>query len=91
MTHPIFNGKHATTYGTIYYHNSNGQYHCEDGPAITFKNGEKQWWINGKLHRLDGPAIELPWGKCSWWFNHKFIPVESQKEFEQYLKLIVFI
>lgn len=33
-------------------------FHREDGPAIIYKNGRKEWWIDNKLHRMDGPAIE---------------------------------
>jgi len=35
-----------------------GNLHREDGPAIEWADGSKEWWINEKLHREDGPAIE---------------------------------
>ena len=31
--------------------------HRIGGPAVTFHNGTKEWWVNNKRHRLDGPAI----------------------------------
>jgi hypothetical protein len=45
--------------------------HREDGPAIEFANGSKEWWLNNRLHREDGPAIENANGSKSWWINGK--------------------
>ena len=50
----------------IEYRNEKGQYHREDGPAIEFINGSKEWYLNGQLHRLDGPAIEYRDGNKYW-------------------------
>jgi hypothetical protein len=47
----------------------NGKLHREDGPALEFANGDKEWWIDGKLHRLDGPAVEWADGAKEWWVN----------------------
>ena len=33
-----------------------GWYHCEDGPAVVWNNGDYQYRKNGLLHRIDGPA-----------------------------------
>lgn len=30
------------------WYNENGKLHREDGPARTFIDGKKEWWINGK-------------------------------------------
>jgi hypothetical protein len=57
--------------GSIYHLNENGDYHREDGPAIIYSWGEKNWFINGMLHREDGPAIERPNGSKEWWINNK--------------------
>jgi hypothetical protein len=46
----------------------NGKWHREDGPAIEWGNGHKEWYINGKYHREDGPAIESDGGKL-WYFH----------------------
>jgi len=35
-----------------------GRTHCEDGPAVIFSSGRKDWFIHGDRHRNDGPAIE---------------------------------
>lgn len=48
-----------------------GFLHREDGPAVEFTNGDKQWWIKGKLHREDGPAIEGGNGDKYWYRNDK--------------------
>ncbi|HNC57662.1 MAG TPA: hypothetical protein PLP33_19650 [Leptospiraceae bacterium] len=44
----------------------NGKHHREDGPAIEYKNGTKEWWVEGKRHRIDGPAIEESDGTKYW-------------------------
>ena len=48
----------------------NGLFHCTDGPAIEWKNGNKEWYLNGKRHREDGPAIEFTNGEV-WYQNGK--------------------
>ena len=56
--------------GTITY-KLNNKLHREDGPAIEYLNGDKEWWINGNLHREDGPAIEWYDGDEFWYKNGK--------------------
>ena len=46
-------------------------YHREDGPAIEYVNGSKEWYLNGKFHREDGPAIEWSNGSKQWYLNGK--------------------
>jgi hypothetical protein len=46
--------------------------HREDGPAIEWANGEKEWFINGDLHREDGPACEWADGEKEWFINGKY-------------------
>jgi len=43
-------------------------------------------------HRLDGPAQERKgvYSYKMWWYNGQSILVNSQEEFERYLKLIAF-
>lgn len=45
-------------------------------------------------HREDGPALIYKRGtkivKCEWYFHGKKIPVNTQDEFERYLKLKTF-
>ncbi len=49
--------------------NQDGKRHREDGPAIEYADGDKEWFLNGKLHREDGPAIEGANGNKSWYLN----------------------
>ena len=43
--------------------------HRDDGPAIEYADGSKEWWINGDQHREDGPACEYVNGSKEWWVN----------------------
>ena len=59
------------TRGTKHYY-SNKQMtvlHREDGPAVEFASGFKEWHVNGQLHREDGPAFEYADVYKSWWVN----------------------
>jgi hypothetical protein len=53
----------------IFWRNEKGEYHREDGPAIEWSSGAKEWWLNGKLHRKDGPAVEYANGDKNWFLN----------------------
>jgi hypothetical protein len=62
-----------TAYGkyTIWT-NEKMEFHREDGPAIEWSSGDKQWWMNGKCHRLDGPASIMVTDsppKLDWYIN----------------------
>lgn len=47
-----------------------GKYHREDGPAIEYDDGRKEWWLNGALHRIDGPVVEYDNdGGKQWWVH----------------------
>ena len=48
-----------------------GQFHRENGPAITNTNGTELWYVNGKRHRVDGPAITQLDGSKYWYFNNR--------------------
>lgn len=72
----------------------NRRLHREDGPAIEYDSGTKLWYINGQLHRLDGPASEYCDGdkpEKIWYYKGNRVDVESQKEFEQWLKYKTFL
>ena len=68
MTNPMIDDE-----GNKYWHNSKGQYHRDDGPAVIWNNGHQRWHINGKLHREDGPAVEGASGYNSWYIKGKRI------------------
>lgn len=58
----------------------NGEYHRENGPAITHKNNFL-WYYGGKLHNLQGPAIDTGGGPKQYWINgQKLSPKEYKKE-----------
>ena len=63
--------------GNRKWYNSKGQLHREDGPAIEWSNGIKEWWIDGKRHREDGPAIECSNGYKEWYINDKKLTEEE--------------
>ena len=46
-------------------------WHRLDGPAIEYKDGTKEWWVDDKLHRIDGPAIEYGDGSKEWYVDGK--------------------
>jgi len=45
--------------------------HREDGPAIEWVNGLKEWYLDDRLHREDGPAMEWANGSKYWYLNGK--------------------
>ena len=45
--------------------------HREDGPAIEYYDGSREWCIDGYRHRIDGPAVEQPNGYKAWYINGK--------------------
>jgi len=44
--------------------------HREDGPAVEYLTGTKEWFINGLAHREDGPAKEYSSGSKEWFINN---------------------
>jgi hypothetical protein len=61
--------------------------HREDGPAIEWVDGHKEWYLNGNLHREDGPAIEYKSGCKSWYLND--VKLSEQEFLKQTAKEIV--
>ena len=55
----------------IEWRNKTGKLHRVDGPAIEWRDGDREWYINDELHRLDGPAIEFYDGTVKWYINGK--------------------
>ena len=39
----------------------------DDGPALEWEEGQKEWYVDGKRHREDGPAVEYGNGYRDWW------------------------
>lgn len=76
--------------GNRYKEDENGDLHCENGPAFISYTGNKHWYIHGNKHREDGPATEYENGYRGWWLNGNWIHVDSQEEFERFMKLELF-
>lgn len=53
------------------WRNSDKKLHREDGPAVEYATGQKEWWINGERHREDGPAVLHANGSKSWYRNNE--------------------
>jgi len=86
IKHNIYHSHETFRDEDLNYHNE------DDKPAIIYSDGFKAWFKRGKLHRIKGPAVEFERDKVKkWYLNDKYIPVNSQEEFEKYLKLLVFI
>jgi hypothetical protein len=45
--------------------------HREDGPAVEYADGGKEWLVDGKYHRLDGPAYDYAEGGKAWYVDGK--------------------
>jgi len=65
--------KKVTNYNATYYVIKGTLiYHREDGPAIEWSSGRKEWYKHGELHREDGPAVILSRGSL-YWYKHGMI------------------
>ena len=62
------------------WYNLDDELHRENGPAVEWTNGDKEWYLNGKLHREDGPAVEEANGDKEWWLNGKELTEQEFKE-----------
>jgi hypothetical protein len=79
--------KYGTNKGTKRWKLPNGYYHREDGPAIEYPNGTKEWYLNGELHREDGPAIEYLGIFKFWWINDRQYTEQEYKNRMRNIKL----
>lgn len=58
-------------FGNRYWYVIPNSIYREDGPAIEWADGPKEWWLNGKRHREGDPAIEWADGSKYWYLNGK--------------------
>ena len=75
---------------TFYYYKDPAHLiiHRDDGPAIEYKNGSKEWWRDGKRHRADGPAVEFVNGENSYWYNNTNYPeIMNNDQWLNFVKL----
>jgi len=60
--------------GDIYYFDTLGNRHRDDGPAVIRSDGTQEWYQNGLHHRDNGlPAVETNNGNLSWYRNGNLI------------------
>ena len=64
---------HIDEYGTKRHYSDREMniLHREDGHAVEYANGFKEWYINDERHREDGPAVEYANGYKEWYINGK--------------------
>ena len=72
----------------VFHFDEKNYFHREDGPAIEFSNGQKEWYVHGKVHRVDGPAVEYAGGDKAWYLNGKEYSEEKHKRLA---KMIAFL
>jgi len=70
----------TNAFGDKYWRLPNGVCHREDGPAVEYSSGRKEWYINGHKHREDGPAVERSDGGKEWWIDGKLIYQEASND-----------
>jgi hypothetical protein len=61
----------------LYFKKGTKILHREDGPALEYKTGLKEWYIHGKRHRVDGPAQIFGDGKLKWCLNGNILAKEA--------------
>lgn len=59
-----------TTRNYTKYYDDDEKLHREDGPAVSYSNGNESWWIHGRRHRVNGPARTAN-GITEWFFMSK--------------------
>ena len=57
---------HIGGYAEIYL-DTKGRLHRDDGPAIVWSSGTKQWYQHGERHRDEGPAVIWASGTKVWY------------------------
>ena len=72
VTFSAFSGRSisACADGTVERRQHN-KLHCDDGPALVWPNGRKDWYHRGLHHRVGGPAIIYANGGMLWYQNGK--------------------
>ena len=73
--------------------NKGGRLHCEDGPAVVFKDNGYEWWKDGRLHRDDDqPAVSFQDGnscsllRCSGFLGMRAVPFTFEPGTEVWCK-----
>ena len=72
----------------VFHFDEKNSFHREDGPALEFSDGAKEWYVHGKRHRIDGPAVEYADGTKYWYVHGKEYSEEKHKRLA---KMIAFL
>lgn len=64
-------GPDKDLFGNVSWHDADGNYHRDGGPALIETDGSKLWFRHGELHRIDGPAVMSANGYNAWFQNGK--------------------
>jgi hypothetical protein len=64
----IEDGEHKEADGTIKYYKNN-VLHNDNGPAVIFPNGVKQWWTKGRMNKEEFKATS---GTSSLFFSAEY-------------------
>lgn len=59
---------HSAGYAAVHV-NAKGELHREDGPAVEWSDGTREWYLSGLIHREDGPAVEQSDGARGYYRN----------------------
>lgn len=71
-------------FGKYYMDSETGFYHREDGPAVEWRSGKKEWFFDGYQHRIDGPAVIYSDGTEEYWLHGK---MHTKQEWEYEISL----
>lgn len=77
------------TYINTRYYDKSGKLHRENGPALDYWNGRKEWFLNGVRHRIDGPALYFEGfdgNYNEWWINGVRLSPEKVKLIKLWLE-----
>ena len=66
--------------GYVIYYDEMGNYHRDNGPAVTRTDGYEAWYYHGTLHRKDGPAVRYSNGLEAFYDMGKFLYSIGKKE-----------
>jgi len=68
----------VSEYGNkVWYLGARQNLHREDGPAMEWADGQKEWWLHAKRHREDGPAVEYANGRKEWYLHGEEVHPET--------------
>ena len=85
LKNPFYTGIIIEKNKTIHYHK--GLPHNNDGPAVIYENGAKEWLCHGLLHRLDGPAV-IKRNGIEWYLNGVYYGCNDEYNLESWSKIV---